>query len=492
MSSSRDSPRVGRLRASDAALPQWSSAPLTVPPIPSSDDQLNLASPASRPSSSLSQSRGSATPTWQQYAANTPAPPPPPPKDPLEGGLTLEPETVEEDFEAVTLALETITSLLRTCNKYPDDYPLRDPLLIWNALKDFSAALDLPAWQKICHPSRASISEDEDVTICIPVAPRPTFAPRGPSPPRQSTLPHLSPPVEDTVTPAPTRPREGQSSHPVSRPQPKKPVVPFQCPTPGPPPPVNRATRPLPQSSSYASAVRKALAGPSLVNLARAAPNLSVKRLLEVQREAEGPSKKKKKTTSTPSFTSQGPLQKQVHVMFEGKAIPTGFPINILMVGCNAALTHTNGTTCVLAAQLAYDGLSLSTMSVANPKDIDTICAKVLEVYPASHKDKTWVGLLTLTSYLKVVDVPYFKNITDSTLQRPWEHRIEPPCFPLSIVHSLTIGLQVCSHTVNTSSFPDYRTPVSLVEYQSTTSCLLSTGYGPWHYCADYLSCVAE
>ncbi|TFK16734.1 hypothetical protein FA15DRAFT_711458 [Coprinopsis marcescibilis] len=84
----------------------------------------------------------------------------------------------------------------------------------------------------------------------------------------------------------PPRPRDGQSSHPVSRPQPKKPVVPFQRPTPGPPPLVNRATRPLPQSSSYASAAKKAPVGPSLANLARAAPKLSAKRLLEVQREA--------------------------------------------------------------------------------------------------------------------------------------------------------------------------------------------------------------
>ncbi|TFK17351.1 hypothetical protein FA15DRAFT_710896 [Coprinopsis marcescibilis] len=112
---------------------------------------------------------------------------------------------------------------------------------------------------------------------------------------------------EDNTTDAPPRPKEGQLSHPVSRPQPKKPVVPFQHPTPGPLPPVNRATRPLPQSSSYALAARKALAGPSLANLAKAAPNLTTKHLLEVQWEAEGPSKKKKKTTSTPSFMSRGP-----------------------------------------------------------------------------------------------------------------------------------------------------------------------------------------
>ncbi|TFK16563.1 hypothetical protein FA15DRAFT_711685 [Coprinopsis marcescibilis] len=247
-----------------------------------------------------------------------------------------------------------------------------------------------------------SVSEDEDVTICIPIAPQPTFAPRGPSPPRHSTLPHSSPP-------------EGQLSHPVSRPQPKKPVVPFQCPTPGPPPPVNRATQPLPQSSLYALATKRTPAGPSLANLAKAAPNLTTKRLLEVQQKAKGPSKKKK-TTSTASFTSQGPLQKQVLVMFKGKAIPTGFPVNILMAGCNAALTHADGTTHVLAAQLAYDGLSLLTTLVANPKDINIIRAKVLEVCPASHKDKTWVSLPTSTFYLKVVDVPFFKNIADGTL----------------------------------------------------------------------------
>ncbi|TFK16610.1 hypothetical protein FA15DRAFT_662027 [Coprinopsis marcescibilis] len=437
MSSNEEGPRVGRSHASDAAKSQQSSAPATVPPAPSSDDQLALIPPGSRPGSSLSQSRSSITPTRQRYVANTPVPPSripsrvggrrsasedSPSRQATPTGstdlemrdatplLTLEPETVEEDFEAATIALETVTSLLRTCNKYPDDYPIQDPLLIREALKGFAMALDLSAWRKVRQSSWASASEDEDVTIRIPVAPRPMFTPRGPNPPRQPTLPHSSPPAEDPMeednaTIAPPRPREGQSSYPVSRPQPKKPVVPFQCPTPGPPPPVNRATRPLPQSSLYASAARKAPAGPSLANLAKAAPNLTTKRLLKVQREAEGPSKKKKKTTSTLSFTSRGPSRKQVLVMFEGKAVPTGFPVNILMAGCNTALIRANGTTHVLASQLAYDGLSLSTTSVANVKDIDIIHAKVLEVCPASHKDKTWVGLPTSTSYLKVVDV---------------------------------------------------------------------------------------
>ncbi|TFK17240.1 hypothetical protein FA15DRAFT_661590 [Coprinopsis marcescibilis] len=187
MSSNRGGPRVGRSQASDAANSQRSSAPATVPPIPLSDDQLALVPPASRPGSSLSQSRSSITPTRQHYVADTPAPPPsrttsrvggqqsasedspsrqPSPQgsmdlkmkditpsvsgppQPIFLSLTLEPETVEEDFKAATLALKTVTSLLQTCNEYPDDYALRDPLLIWEALKDFAAALDLPAWQK--------------------------------------------------------------------------------------------------------------------------------------------------------------------------------------------------------------------------------------------------------------------------------------------------------------------------------------------------------
>ncbi|TFK16434.1 hypothetical protein FA15DRAFT_711826 [Coprinopsis marcescibilis] len=162
MSSNRGGPRVGQSQVSDAANSQRSSAPATVPPIPSSDDQLDLVSPTSRPSSLLSQSRSLATPTRQRYIADTPAPPSrtstrvggqqstsedSPSRQATPTGstdlemrditpsvlgqprptllsLTLEPETVEEDFEAATLALETVTSLLRTCNEYPDDYPL--------------------------------------------------------------------------------------------------------------------------------------------------------------------------------------------------------------------------------------------------------------------------------------------------------------------------------------------------------------------------------
>ncbi|TFK16735.1 hypothetical protein FA15DRAFT_711459 [Coprinopsis marcescibilis] len=155
MSSNEEGPRVGRSRASDAAKSQRSSAPATVPPAPSSDDQLALIPPGSRPGSSLSQSRSSITPTRQRYVADTPAPPSRTPSRvggrrsasedspsrqatptgstdlemrdvtpsvfgqprPIFLSLTLEPETVEEDFKAATIALETVTSLLRTCNE---------------------------------------------------------------------------------------------------------------------------------------------------------------------------------------------------------------------------------------------------------------------------------------------------------------------------------------------------------------------------------------
>ncbi|TFK16531.1 hypothetical protein FA15DRAFT_711717 [Coprinopsis marcescibilis] len=189
MSSNREGPRVGRLRASDAANSQQSSAPATVPPIPLSDDQLDLVSPASQSSLSLSHSRNLLTPTWQQYVADTPASPS---RTPSRGStdlkmrdvtlsvsglsyptflsLTLEPATVEEDFEAATLALDFVTSLLQMCNRFPDWFPLQDQSTIQESLWEFIVTLDLPAWQRICCPSWASVSKDEDVTICIPVA----------------------------------------------------------------------------------------------------------------------------------------------------------------------------------------------------------------------------------------------------------------------------------------------------------------------------------
>ncbi|KAF9268960.1 hypothetical protein L218DRAFT_993877 [Marasmius fiardii PR-910] len=113
----------------------------------------------------------------------------------------------------------------------------------------------------------------------------------------------------------------------------------------GPPPSINRATRPQQPATRvipmYASAARKGTAVlEAVIAMARAAPTLPADRIAEAARVISGQGKGKAKARSTPKFTSSGPSRKQVLISFDKEC---GVPsMNLAMVSAtmSAALRY--------------------------------------------------------------------------------------------------------------------------------------------------------
>jgi len=100
------------------------------------------------------------------------------------------------------------------------------------------------------------------------------------------------------------------------RPQPKKPVVPFQHM--GVPPPINHATKPSRKSYSSVAKLAPASQPVTVAKLARVAPHLPVDNVTQAysHRAAGRPARKHK--VPTPNFTTQGPSRKQILITFSG------------------------------------------------------------------------------------------------------------------------------------------------------------------------------
>jgi len=77
----------------------------------------------------------------------------------------------------------------------------------------------------------------------------------------------------------------------------------------------------------------------------------------------------------------------------------------------NQALTTAHAKVAVLSLGPAYDGYSLTTSQVANVKDLEIIRSAVAPLLPTGLQ--YWVGLPTSTSFVKIVDVPYYSNLVN-------------------------------------------------------------------------------
>ncbi|KAK1223714.1 hypothetical protein PQX77_013402 [Marasmius sp. AFHP31] len=78
------------------------------------------------------------------------------------------------------------------------------------------------------------------------------------------------------------------------------------------------------------------------------------------------------------------------------------------MVG--TALQNQGKSLKVLSTKPVYDSWSMSTFAVATALEVEIIMARIKEMVPSRFKNSLWVGLPTSTSYLKVLDVPYFST----------------------------------------------------------------------------------
>ncbi|CAA7267357.1 unnamed protein product [Cyclocybe aegerita] len=124
---------------------------------------------------------------------------------------------------------------------------------------------------------------------------------------------------------------------------------------------------------------------------------------------------------SIPSFTSEGPTRKQVLVSFGGT------PPNLTKFFTELAIRVANGYLrdgCsmlkVTSIVCAYDGLSLVTPAIASPSDLDILCNFIHESLPTGTPFE--VALPSSTSFIKILDIPYFDpkglKITQEALEK--------------------------------------------------------------------------
>jgi len=127
---------------------------------------------------------------------------------------------------------------------------------------------------------------------------------------------------------------------------------------------------------------------------------------------AAGPSRPKtpQKQRHVPSFTAPGPTRRQVLISF-GKGLAPNLDVARLHNTVNQALTTVHAKVTVLSSGPAYNGYSLTTSQVANVKDLEIIHGAVAPLLPTGLQ--YWVGLPTSTSFVKIVDVPYYSNLVN-------------------------------------------------------------------------------
>jgi len=182
-------------------------------------------------------------------------------------------------------------------------------------------------------------------------------------------------------------------------PQPKKPVVPFQ--RMGMPPPINRATKP---KKSYASVAKSVPNIPvTVAQLAKVAPNLPVDRIAQANSTVREKKSSHKRKTVLPNFTTLGPSRRQILISFNNKKIDCDF--NLFVKQAQAALASAELNLRVLSMADAYGGYTVYTEEVPHPNAINVIRGLAVSIF---QTDALYVGLPTSTSYIKIMDVPYY------------------------------------------------------------------------------------
>ncbi|CAA7267606.1 unnamed protein product [Cyclocybe aegerita] len=200
---------------------------------------------------------------------------------------------------------------------------------------------------------------------------------------------------------------------PVPPPPQKKSKVAYS--RPGLPLPINRTTKPKPRLMMWAGIAHQAALMPPLP------PGLGL--------QHRGPSPppsfltgpmKTSPHQSIPSF-SEGPTWKQVLVSFRGTPPDlTKFFTESAVHAANGYLRDGRSMLKVTSIVCAYDSLSLVTPAIASPSDLDILRNFICESLPMGTPFK--VALLLSTSFIKILDVPYFNpkglKITQEALEK--------------------------------------------------------------------------
>ena len=184
----------------------------------------------------------------------------------------------------------------------------------------------------------------------------------------------------------------------------------------GPPPMVNRDTRPGSGPVSYAQAARlptgqmgsSSLEG--VVRLAKAFPELPTQRLLSMEKAAGDRKQKPKKA----SATVHGPSRRQVLITMQPPPV-AGVDPSSLLTEVKRTLSLHHSTLEAQSVSEAYGGFSVAMDRVATDAELGFIREGTRAAFPSATRVEA--ALPSSTSYIKLVDVPYF--IGENTVITP-------------------------------------------------------------------------
>ncbi|CAA7269301.1 unnamed protein product [Cyclocybe aegerita] len=225
-------------------------------------------------------------------------------------------------------------------------------------------------------------------------------------------LDNLGRPASPSCIPA-SKKRKGFNC-PVPPPPQKKSKVAYSCP--GPPLPINRPTKPKPQTTWAGIAHQAAMMPPPPpgLGLQHGGPTPPPSFLTGLMKTLIH--------CSIPSFTSKGPTQKQILVLFSGTPPDlTKFFTESAVQAVNRYLRDGHSMLKVTSIGCAYDSMSLTTPAVASPSDLDIVCNFVHNSLPMGTPFTA--ALPSSTSLIKILDVPYFnlknrEKITQEVLEK--------------------------------------------------------------------------
>ncbi|CAA7270018.1 unnamed protein product [Cyclocybe aegerita] len=156
--------------------------------------------------------------------------------------------------------------------------------------------------------------------------------------------------------------------HPVPPPPQKKSKVAYSCP--GLPLLINHTTKPKPRSTTWAGIAHQAATMPPLppgLGLQHSEPTPLPSFLTGLMKTSTH--------HSVPSFTSEGPTWKQILVSFRGTPSDlTKFFTESAVRVVNGYLRDGHSMLKVTSISCAYDGMSLTTPTIASLSDLDIVC----------------------------------------------------------------------------------------------------------------------
>jgi hypothetical protein len=144
-----------------------------------------------------------------------------------------------------------------------------------------------------------------------------------------------------------------------------------------------------------------------LVNLAKTIPNLPANRILAMHQASLPLASNKRRINST----TAGPTRHQVLIWVD--PIPPAFRFTAIASHINHSLTSTKSDLWVDSCIHVYGGISLLTNRIATQSEISligsTVTAGLAPLKPAE------ASLPTSRSYLKIINVPYFRGLVPIT-----------------------------------------------------------------------------